>query len=287
LDGAKFVAAAAPFSGDPWDILSKEAEIGSALPLGTVLTLPGTGSEANGNSVVSRRATREKLAFASPLLFPRFSILDPEATFSLPERQIANGICDAFSHVLEQYLTYPVNAAIQDRFAESVLRVLIDEGPKSVANPRDYDSRANVMWAATYALNKTLGAGVPVDWASHAIGHELTALHQIDHARTLAIVMPSLIRVQRASKRDKLLQLAARVWEVRDSGEEARIDASIARTRGFYESLGLKTRLSDYGVGSEVASAVARRLEARGEVALGERGDISPSVVEKILLLAA
>jgi NADP-dependent alcohol dehydrogenase len=251
------------------------------------LTLPGTGSEANANSVISRRAIKEKHAFSSPHLFPRFSILDPETTFSLPERQIANGVGDAFTHVLEQYLTFPVRAAVQDRFAESVMRVLIDEGPKSVAQPRDYDARANVVWAATWALNRAIGVGVPNDWASHMIGHELTALYQIDHARTLAVVVPSLIQVQRGPKREKLLQYGARVWDLRDGTEEARIDAAIARTRGFYESLGLKTHLGDYGVKIEVAAIVARRLEAYGSVKLGERGDITPAVVEKILRLAA
>ena len=287
LDGAKLVAVAVPFAGEPWDILAKGAKPQSALPIGAVLTLMGTGSEANGNSVISRRATREKLAFGNPLVFPRFSILDPEATYSLPERQVANGVGDAFTHVLEQYLTYPAGAAIQDRFAESVMKVLIAEGPKSVANLRDYDSRANVMWAATWALNTAIGVGVPQDWASHMIGHELTALHQIDHARTLAIVVPSLIQVQRETKREKLLQYAGRVWHHCDGDENARIDAAIAKTRGFYESLGLKTRLGDYGLNTDVAAVVARRLEARGAVALGERGDITPAVVEKILSLAA
>jgi NADP-dependent alcohol dehydrogenase len=287
LDGAKFVAVAVPFAGEPWDILAKGAEPKSALPIGAVLTLPATGSEANSNAVVSRRAIKAKLAFGNPLIFPRFSVLDPETTFSLPERQIANGVGDAFTHVLEQYLTYPAGAAIQDRFAESVLKVLIDEGPKTVAHPRDYDVRANVVWAATWALNTAIGVGVPQDWASHMIGHELTALHQIDHARTLAIVMPSLMQVQRGPKREKLLQYAARVWDLRDGGEDARIDAAIERTRGFYESLGLKTHLNDYGVNAEVAAIVARRLEARGAVKLGEHGDITPAVVEKILRLAA
>jgi NADP-dependent alcohol dehydrogenase len=287
LDGAKFVAAAVPFAGDPWDILAKNAPLKGALPVGAVLTLPATGSESNGSAVISRRALKEKLAFFSPLVFPRFSVLDPETTFSLPARQVANGIGDAFCHVIEQYLTYPVDAAVQDRFAESVLRVLIEEGPKTLANPKDYAARANLVWAATWALNTAIGVGVPQDWASHMIGHELTALHGIDHARTLAVVLPSLMQVQRAGKREKLLQYADRVWDLRDGPEDARIDAAIAATRRFYESLGMGTRLADYGVTADTAAEVARRLDAKGMAKLGERGDITPAVVEKILRLAA
>jgi len=288
LDGAKFVAAAVPYPGDPWEILvTRGSKLQSALPIGAVLTLPGTGSEANGASVISRRSIREKLAFIHPLAFPRFSVLDPETTFTLPERQISNGVADAFTHVIEQYLTYPANAAIQDRFAESVMRVLIDEGPRSVRNPSDYGNRANVVWAATWALNGAIGAGVPQDWASHMIGHELTALHGIDHARTLAVVLPSLLNVQRAGKGAKLLQYGERVWGIREGTESARIDAAIERTRGFYESLGLRTRLSDYGVAVETAAEVARRLRARGLLGIGERGDITPEVVERILRQAA
>lgn len=288
LDGAKFVAAAVPYPADPWEILlTRGSKLQTALPIGTVLTLPGTGSEANGASVISRRAITQKLAFIHPLAFPRFSILDPEATFTLPERQIANGVGDAFTHVLEQYLTYPVNAAVQDRFAESVMRVLIDEGPRSVRNPADYDARANVVWAATWALNGAIGVGVPQDWASHMIGHELTALFGIDHARTLAVVLPSLLRIRRAAKAAKLVQYVERVWGVTAGSEDARVDAAIEKTRGFYETLGLKTRLADYNVTPEVAAEVASRFRARGFLKFGERGEVTPEIAEQILRLAA
>ncbi|EIP99109.1 Fe-dependent oxidoreductase, alcohol dehydrogenase [Opitutaceae bacterium TAV1] len=299
LDGAKLVAAAVPYldaapAADAWEILRTHGGVvKSALPIGAVLTLPATGSEANGNSVISRRATREKLAFFSPHVYPVFSILDPETTFSLPARQVANGIGDAFCHVLEQYLTFPADAAIQDQFAESVLRVLVAEAPKTLAHPTDYSSRANLMWAATWALNNAIGVGVPQDWATHAIGHELTALHGIDHARTLAIVLPALLDVQRAAKREKLLQYGERVWGITTAAgsEEARIDAAIAATRRFYESLGIATRLSGYDVkdaaAATTAAEVARRLDARGATPLGERDDITAEKVEQILRLAA
>lgn len=288
LDGAKFVAAAVRFVGEPWEILAKRlSALPHALPIGAVLTLPATGSEANGAAVISRRATKEKLAFISPDVYPRFSILDPETTYSLPPRQIANGIGDAFAHVIEQYLTFPADAAVQDRFAEGVMQTLIEVGPRTLAHPTDAAARANLVWAATCALNGWIGVGVPQDWSTHMIGHELTALHDIDHARTLAIVLPSLLHVQREAKRGKLLQYAARVWGLTEGSDDARIDAAIARTRAFYESIGIKTRLSDYGVSVETAVEVSRRLAARGMVRLGERGDITPAKVEQILRLAA
>ena len=288
LDGAKFVAAAACYQGDPWRILDDNGvTVKSALPLGAVLTLPGTGSEANGASVISRRAIQEKLHFISPSVFPLFSILDPNVTMSLPTRQSANGIGDAFVHVLEQYLTYPVGAAVQDRFAESLLRVLVEEGAKVLAQPDDYSARANVMWATTMALNGLISVGVPQDWASHMIGHELTALHGIDHARTLAVVVPSLMVVQKKQKWDKLLQFGARVWDLHEGSDESRVDATIAHTRAWFESLGIATKLSDYVTPGDTATLVASRLAARGLTAIGERADITPEVVEAILVRAA
>lgn len=287
LDGTKFIAAAVDFEGDPWDILTKQAPVKSALPFGTVLTLPATGSEMNTNSVVTKWETQEKLFFASPLVFPKFSVLDPETTYSLPPRQIGNGIVDAFTHVVEQYLTYPVNAPLQDRWAESILQTLIEEGPKTLANPHDYASRANVVWSATLALNGLIGAGVPQDWTTHMIGHELTALHGLDHAQTLAVVLPSTLMVKRDRKREKLLQYADRVWGLVDGTEESRIDRAIQKTRDFFESVGVRTHLSDYGVGLDVIPLISDRFEKRGFVALGEHQDVTPKVVEQILTLCA
>lgn len=287
LDGTKFIAAAVNFEGDPWDILAKQAPVKSALPFGTVLTLPATGSEMNTNSVVTKWETQEKLFFASPLVFPKFSVLDPETTYSLPPRQIGNGIVDAFTHVVEQYLTYPVNAPLQDRWAESILQTLIEEGPKTLANPHDYASRANVVWSATLALNGLIGAGVPQDWTTHMIGHELTALHGLDHAQTLAVVLPSTLTVKRDRKREKLLQYADRVWGLVNGTEESRIDQAIQKTRDFFESVGVRTHLSDYGVGLDVIPLISDRFEKRGFVALGEHQDVTPKVVEQILALSA
>lgn len=287
LDGTKFIAAAVNFLGDPWDILAKKAPVTSALPMGTVLTLPATGSEMNTNAVVTKWATKEKLYFSSPLVFPKFSVLDPETTYSLPPRQIGNGIVDAFTHVAEQYLTFPANSPLQDRMAEAILATLIEEGPKTVQNPTDYDARANVMWCTTMALNGLIGAGVPQDWATHMIGHELTALHNLDHAQTLAVVLPSLLTWQKQQKREKLLQYSDRIWHITDGTAEERIDQAIAKTRDFFEAVGVPTRLSAYGVDTSTIPTIVQRLDQRGMFPLGERRDITGDSVEQILALCA
>ena len=284
IDGTKFVAAAVGYDGEPWEIMETHGKhVARALPIGCVLTLPATGSEMNCFSVVTRKAIQAKFGFSSPHVFPRFSVLDPVKTYTLPPRQIANGVVDAFVHVMEQYVTRPANAPVQDRYAESLLLTLIETGPQALAHPTDYDVRANLMWAATQALNGLIGAGVPQDWATHMIGHELTALHGLDHAQTLAVVLPSLLQDRRAPKRAKLLQYAARVWNIHDGSEDARIDAAIARTREFFESLGVKTRLSDYGIGADAIDRIVAQLDAHGMSALGEHGDIDLASSRRIL----
>ncbi|MEG2154809.1 MAG: alcohol dehydrogenase [Burkholderiaceae bacterium] len=270
IDGTKFIAAAIPFVGEPWDMLAKHAKIAAALPFGAVLTLPATGSEMNNGAVITRRASCDKLAFSNPRLFPCFSVLDPTKTFTLPPRQVANGVVDAFVHITEQYLTYPADAKVQDRFAEGLLLTLIEEGPRALAEPDNYEVRANLMWTATLALNGLIGAGVPQDWATHMLGHELTALHGLDHAQTLAVVLPAMLQVRRHEKRAKLLQYAARVWGLAEGDEESRIDAAIACTRDFFEAMAVPTRLSDYGLSAAVIPALVAQLERHGMVALGE-----------------
>ena len=284
IDGTKFVAAAVKHSGDPWDILETHGRtVTGALPFGCVLTLPATGSEMNNGSVITRQSTQTKLAFMSAHVFPQFSVLDPTKTYTLPPRQIANGVVDAFVHIVEQYLTYPVEGLVQDRYAEGLLQTLIEIGPRALATPEDYDVRANLMWVATQALNGLIGAGVPQDWATHMIGHEITALYGVDHARTLAIVLPSLLKVQREHKRAKLLQYAQRVWQIGEGSEEARIDLAIARTREFFESVGIKTRLSDYGISADAVDALVAQLDRHGMRALGERQNITLEVSRTIL----
>jgi NADP-dependent alcohol dehydrogenase len=283
IDGTKFIAAAVNHDGDPWQILETHGRtVTGALPLGSVLTLPATGSEMNGGAVVTRKATQSKLAFQSRHTYPQFSVLDPTKTHTLPPRQIANGVVDAYTHIVEQYLTYPVGGAVQDHFAEGLLRILIETGPKTLAEPDDYDARANLMWVTTWALNGLIGAGVPQDWSTHMLGHELTALHDIDHARTLAIVLPANWQVRREAKRAKLLQYAERVWGIAQGGEDERIDQAIARTRGFFESLGVPTRLSAYALGAEAIDPLIAQLQAHGMTALGERRDMTLDVSRRV-----
>ena len=249
MDGTKFIAAAAPYQGNAEDLLKHGFEwlpIKSAVPLATIATLPATGSEMNMGAVISHEIG--KLPVMSPLLYPQFSILDPTLTFSLPPVQVANGIVDSFVHVLEQYVTYPVDAQVQDRMAEGILKTLIEVGPITLAEPENYDARANLMWSATSALNGYIGVGVPHDWSTHMIGHELTDLFGMDHAQSLAVVQPSLWKIRKDKKREKLLQFAERVWEISEGTDDERIDQAIDMTRSFFESLGIKTRLSQYGI---------------------------------------
>lgn len=284
IDGTKFIAAAVNYTGDTWEILETHGtKITQALPFASVLTLPATGSEMNSGGVVTRKSTQAKLSFSSPYVFPQFSVLDPNKTFSLPTRQLANGVVDAFIHVMEQYLTYSVNAQVQDRFAEGLLQTLIEIGPKIFEDSADYDTRANLMWSASMALNGLIGAGVPQDWSTHLIGHELTALHGIDHARTLAIVLPANLQVRRQEKREKLLQYAARVWQIVEGDEEQRIDTAIARTRAFFEQLGLPTRLSDYGLGETDIEIIITQLKSHNLTQLGEHKNVSLEISRQIL----
>ena len=283
IDGTKFVAAAASFVGDPWQILeSFGAAVTHALPLGVVLTLPATGSEMNSGSVITRKSTKTKAFFSSPLVFPQFSILDPTKTYTLPARQLANGVVDAFTHIVEQYLTYPAGGRVQDRLAEGLLQTLIEIGPRVVKEPADYETRANLMWTASLALNGLLGAGVPQDWATHLVGHELTAQFGMDHAQTLAVLLPSMLRVRRTAKRAKLLQYAQRVWGIGNGSEDAQIDEAIERTRAFFESLSVKTRLSDYGVSADAIDSLVGLLQEHGMTQLGERHDVTPDVARAV-----
>lgn len=284
IDGTKFIAASALHDGDAWDILAIGGKvIDTALPFGCVLTLPATGSEMNAGAVVTRKATQEKRSFMSRKVYPKFSVLDPSKTVTLPLRQVGNGVVDAYAHVMEQYLTYPVNASVQDRFAEGLLLTLIEEGPKTLSMPDDYDVRSNVMWSATLALNGLIGAGVPQDWSTHMVGHELTALFELDHAQTLAIVLPSMLRVRRQAKRAKLLQYAARVWNLTGGDEDSRIEAAIVRTEQFFEQMGVKTRLADYGLNQASVDAVISALEAHGMTALGEQREVTTAVSRQVL----
>ena len=287
LDGSKFIAAAVPFAGaEPWEIVSRRAKLRDALPLGCVLTLPATGSEMNSYAVISRDATREKLSFGSPLLYPLFSILDPETTMSLPPRQTANGVVDAYVHVMEQYLTWPAAAPLQDRQAEAILLTLVEEGPKVLAQPDDYDCRATIMWTATQALNGLIGCGVPHDWATHAIGHEITAEFGLDHAQTLAVVLPAVLRHQKEPKRSKLLQYGERIWGLTGGSEENRIEQAIERTESFFRSLGVKTRLAEYNIAFAGLERIGERIAGR-DGKIGERRDIGAAEIIAILELCA
>lgn len=282
IDGTKFIAAAATFDGDPWDVLLRKegAVFKDSIPFGTVLTLPATGSEMNSGAVISRSEKKEKRTMGGPQSFPKFSILDPNVVATLPKRQIANGLVDSYMHTLEQYLTYPTDNLLQERIAESILQTIIENAPNILHDPKDYKAATNLMWCATMALNGTLRAGVAYDWATHMIGHELTALHGIDHARTLAIISPNLFKYKIENKREKLNQYGQRVFGLTGNCAEEAIE----KTRSFFESVGIETKLSAYTKEHESTSKVIKkRFEDRKWLNLGERSDITPSDVAAII----
>ena len=288
IDGTKFLASAALYNGEnPWDILEKGIRTEIGMPFATVLTLPATGSEMNSGAVVSRRETDQKLGMGGPGLFPQFSILDPKVIQSIPKKQLANGITDAFTHVLEQYMTYPIGASLQDRFAESILQTLIEVGPVIIENPYHYETAANFMWSCKMALNGLIQKGVPTDWAIHAMGHELTVFFGIDHARTLAIIAPSHYRYNFESKKVKLAQCAERVFGISLGTVEEKATACIQQFEQFFHKLGIPTRLSAY---TDNYLGTAERIEARfterGLLGLGEHRNITPADVRQIVSMS-
>jgi len=287
LDGTKFICLASHYKGEGKDLLMfgfspiTPDVVQDVIPFGTVLTLPATGSEMNNGGVISYG--NGKFLVMSEMTFPKFSILDPTLTFTLPKIQVANGVVDAFVHTTEQYLTFPVDARLQDRMAEGILQTLIEIGVTTVNEPENYDARANLMWNATMALNGLLGLGVPQDWATHLIGHELTALYGIDHGQTLAIILPAVLKAQRTQKRAKLIQYAERVWHIREGSGDEKIDLAIEKTREFFQSLGIKTHLSEYDVGEDKFPEVIENLKSHGLTAISETGDITLDISQKIL----
>ena len=287
IDGVKFISAAVNFEGDAVDILKKRIlfkDVSKVIPFGTVLTLPATGSEMNSGAVVTIEATQEKLTLGGSALFPVFSIVDPTVITSLPKRQLQNGVVDAFTHVMEQYLTYTHDALLQDRISESILQTLIEIGPDVVENPSDYKLASNFVWSATMALNGLIQKGVPSDWATHMIGHELTALYEIDHARTLAIIGPNLYRVMFDTKKDKLAQYGQRVWNIQGNSTEEIAEKAIEKTVEFFHKMGMKTKLSENAENYEnTADFIANRFEERGWKVLGEKQNITIEKVKAIV----
>lgn len=284
IDATKFIVMAACFDeGDPWLVMERKATAKKALPFGSVLTLAATGSEMNSGAVITKAATQEKLSFASPLVFPKFSVLDPTTTYTLPPKQTSNGIVDTFVHVTEQYLTYSKeDTLLQDYMAEAILKTLIIEGPKALKDPDSYDVRANLMWASTWGLNGWIAKGADEDWATHMIGHEITAFYGIDHAQTLAIVLSGVMEVLREQKAKKLIRMGKEVFEINEKSNDAAIAKTIKAVEDFFESLGTKTHLSDYGLGNEAIEKITKRLNDRGWK-LGECQNITGDVVKKIL----
>lgn len=280
LDGTKLIAAAVNYQGDAWELVLKGHHFESALPFAAVMTLPATGSEMNNGAVISSVEKTEKFAFYTN--YPQFSILDPETTYSLPPYQIACGIADTFVHVIEQYLTETGVSPLMDRWAEGIMQTLVEVAPKVRADQHNYDNMSTYMLSATMALNGFIAMGVKQDWATHMIGHELTALHGLTHGHTLVIVLPALMDVMREQKGDKILQFGERVFGIREADRNTGIDRTIRATEEFFRSLGLTTRLSEEKIGRETIDEIARRFEQRG-TKLGEKQNITGEVARRIL----
>ena len=288
IDGVKFMTGAFYYEGEAYEVLQrKEGKVFTkALPFGTFLTIPATGSEANSGAVISRDELKEKLTMGGPLFFPKFSFCDPTVVASLPKKQIANGITDAFMHTLEQYLTFPTANLLQERQAEAILQTLIEIGSEVIEHPNNYKLASNLMLCATHALNGNLRCGVPTDWTTHMIGHELTAIYGIDHARTLAIIAPRLYENQFENKKEKLVQYGKRVWNLEGSNQEI-AEQAIVKTETFFQSLGIHTKISDYSADTDhIAEIIKTRFVDRGWLAMGERQAITPTDVESIVLNA-
>jgi NADP-dependent alcohol dehydrogenase len=284
IDATKFISAAIYFKGNPWDILAKGAPVERALPIGVVLTLAATGSETNERAVISNISEGQKLGFATPAVFPRFAVMDPEATYSLPLNQVANGVVDSFIHVIEQYLTYPVDAKVQDAFAESLMRIIREEGPRALKDPFDYNIRANLMWAATNALNGWIGQGVPQDWSSHRIGYPLTVRFGLAHAETLAVILPGVMQYMQKEKQEKILRLGTAVFDITEGGAEERVEKTIAAVEMFFCDMGLKTRLHEYGIKETDLDVLTSPIDQLGWK-LSEKGHIDTKAAREILLL--
>lgn len=284
IDGSKYVAAAAKYDGDGWDIMVGKHQVTEAVPIGAILTLPATGSESNMGAVITKAETHDKLPFMTPHVQPKFAVMDPDVMKTLPEKQLINGIVDAWVHVCEQYLTNQHGAMVQDGYAEALLKNLKMLGAEFAE--RDNDQwRANLMWTANQALNGLIGSGVPQDWATHMIGHEFTALWGVDHARSLAIVQPSLLRNQFAVKKTKLEQMGVNVFGLEATDDLA--EQTIIAIESFYHSLGVATKFSEYESDKEQAvESVISQLTQHGMVALGENQAINLEQSRKILDLA-
>lgn len=280
IDGCKYLVAAALYDGDAWDFLDGSANVEKALPLGAILTLPATGSESNMASVVSKKETDEKRFFFSPLVFPKFAVLDASVMSTLNDRQLANGLVDAFVHTCEQYVTYPTTSLVNDGYAQTLLKGLV-----LLANTwEDRNTpvwQENLMHIANQALNGLIGSGVPQDWATHMIGHELTAFYGIDHARSLAVVQPQLFRVMLEDKKEKIAQMGETVFGIKDDNE-----AVIKAIESLYEKVGISTNLNDYEIDDKVIENIISALEAHGMVALGENANLTLDKSEQILKMA-
>ncbi|MBL7157856.1 MAG: iron-containing alcohol dehydrogenase [Candidatus Omnitrophica bacterium] len=260
IDTSKAIAAGTRYEGDVWDFFVKNIPCAAALPLGSVLTLAATGSEMNSYAVITKEDEERKLAFGSPFVKPVFSILDPEYTYTVNKYHTAAGVADIMAHVFEEYFSQPSSAYVQDRMAEALLRVCIRYGPRACEKPRDYEARANIMWASSLALNGLLGEGKSGDWACHSIEHEISAIYDISHGVGLAIIVPNWMKhVLSSETLEKFVEYGINTWGIEKKKKDIDIaNASIEKTREFFNSLGLPSKLSKVNVAADRFKDMAR-----------------------------
>ena len=280
IDGCKYLAAASLYDGDGWDFLDGTKEVEKALPLGVVLTLAATGSESNNLTVLSKKQSDEKRMYFSNYSYPQFAIMDPSVMATLSDRQLGNGLVDAFVHTSEQYLTHPTTALVNDGYAETLFRGLVKLAD-TWENRRTYTWLENLMHIANQALNFQIGAGVPQDWSTHLIGHELTAYYNLDHARSLAVVQPYLLEVMNEDKKEKIAQLGKNVFGIQNDNK-----AVIKAIEAVYNKVGVPTKLSAYEIDDKVISNVSAALTKNGYTAMGENANITLDKVATILTMS-
>ena len=288
IDSAKSIAMGALIEGDVWDFyLGKGAPV-AALPVGTVLTIPAAGSEASTGTVITNEAGWLKRAVNSELIYPRFSILNPELAFSLPKFQVACGTADIMAHLMERYFTNVSHVAFTDRLLEATMKTIISQAPLVLSNPQDYDAWSELMWAGTIAHNNLLNTGRVGDWASHDIEHEISGIYDVAHGAGLAVVFPAWLKYVFQHDLNRFVQWSVRVWNVEMDvfNPEAVARAGIEKMEAFFRSLGLGTKLADLGVQGDRIDEMAGKCTDGNTRTVGNFVKLDREAVRKILLMA-
>lgn len=267
IDTAKAIAAAIPYDGDFWDFYCGKAKVTKALPVGVVLTIPAAGSEGSGNTVITKFDGLHKLGMGCDVLRPKFALMNPELTYTLPPYQTAAGITDMLAHIMERYFSNTPDVEITDRVAEGVMKAIINEAPKVIANPENYDARANIMWSGTLAHNGVCSGGREEDWATHGLEHELSAVYDVTHGAGLAVMFPAWMKYALRSNPGKLAQYARRVFDIEESDDVKAAAKGIEALKKFLRSIGMPVSMKELGIDDPDVKLLSEKVtENKGEV---------------------